>query len=111
MRKLRRSLGGLALCASTLAASLVYAAPQAAASPVTIQCSTWQYSTDPGMPIWDAPYAGAPSTRVDTTRNGGIVNVTGFSGNFRGGNFYTADRYRYANGWIYIGHIHYLGCW
>jgi hypothetical protein len=111
MRKLSRSLAALALGVTTFAASMVFAAPQANAAPLTIQCSTWQYATDGGMPIYDFPSAPPPSTRIDTTRNQGIVNVTGFQGNFRYGNFYTADRYRYATGWIYVGHIHYIRCW
>lgn len=110
MRGLRGLLSALAVCAATLTASAVYAVPADAAPHATIQCSTWQYVTDPGMPIYYG--AGTGSGRKDTTRNLGFVNVTGFSGNWRGGNFYTdPGPVWYTSGWIYVGHIHYVRCW
>ncbi|WP_145926702.1 hypothetical protein [Amycolatopsis orientalis] len=80
------------------------AAQQVAAVP----CSTWQYNTDAGKPI----YSGSNGTGlVGYTANGGFVNVTGFANDFRYGNFYNSSSAWYNVGYIYIAHIHYVRCW
>ena len=108
MTRLRTAVSAIAVAAAIFTASTLYAGPATAAT--TTACSTWQYVTDPGMPIYFG--AGTGTGRKDTTRNQGFVNVTGFSGNWRGGNFYTdPGPVWYTSGWIYVGHIHYVRCW
>ena len=110
MRKIGWYLSVLAISVSTLIAPTLHAAPAQAASPATRGCSTWQYVTDPGMPIYHGAETG--TGRKDTTRNQGFVNVTSISGDWRGGNFYTdPGPVWYTSGWIHIRHAHYVRCW
>ena len=80
----------------------------AGALPARAACSTWQYWTDYGAPIYQ--FAGGTGTATY-----GVVNVTQFSGDWRGGNFYwysaSGSAVRYNSGWIHISHIHYRQCW
>lgn len=93
MLKLKTSLA-----VAVLLGLMLIAAPAASADAMrgdaqsTVLCSTWQYVTDPGMPIYFGP--GTSSGRKETTRNQGFVNVRSFSGDWRGGNFYTDPRTR-----------------
>lgn len=111
MRKIRLMLTVAAVSMSALMASTAQAAPATQASARSaLNCSTWQYITDPGMPIYYG--AGDGTGRKDTTRNQGFVNVTSIVGDWRGGNFYTdPGPVWYTSGWIHISHVHYVGCW
>ncbi|WP_089962460.1 hypothetical protein [Lentzea xinjiangensis] len=74
-----------------------------------VPCSTWQYNTDDGKPIYSS---GAGYDLVGYTASDGFVNVTGFSGDFRYGNFYNSSGQRYqTEKWIHLTHIHYVRCW
>lgn len=122
MSQLTRSLRRIALTLTTAIVGFALAAgfaPNAAASTTLAQstanntvssCSTWQYWTDSGRPIY-----GAGSEGQIATTTFGVVNVTGLSGSWRWGNFYWYnDRgvaVRYATGWIHVTHIHYRQCW
>lgn len=103
MRRLGLLFGALA------AVILLLGTPAAAITPhaVPLPCSTWQYNTDAGKPI----YADTSGGLVGYTANGGFVNVTGFSGDFRYGNLYNSSGTWYNHGWIHITHIHYVRCW
>lgn len=103
MRRLGLLFGALAAALLLLGAPVASATPHAASIP----CSTWQYNTDAGKPIYSNPGSGL----VGYTANGGFVNVTGFSGDFRYGNFYNSSSTWYDIGWIHISHIHYVRCW
>ncbi|ONI92481.1 hypothetical protein ALI22I_03510 [Saccharothrix sp. ALI-22-I] len=106
MRKLGLLIGAIAAAFALAGAPVAAASPAPQAAP--IPCSTWQYNTDAGKPI----YSGSTGTGlVGYTANGGFVNVTGFNENFRGGNFYNSGGGWYNVGWIHISHIHYVRCW
>ena|SRR5690348_2625016 len=117
---LRRWMTTVALAAATAAALLATGSGTASAAPaapsgvmVPAGCSTYQYNTDPNMPIYAGP--GSGTGEIGRTVDIGIVNVTQFSGDWRYGNFYWIDSdgyaHRYNTGWIYVGHIHYIRCW
>ena len=109
----------LAACAAALmtpavAASAATDTSTAVAHTATVTgCSTYQYNTDPNMPIYSG--AGTGTGQVDSTYAIGIVNVYEFNGDWRKGNFYWIDRdggaHFYRTGWIHISHIHYVRCW
>lgn len=103
MRKTGQLLG------AAVAVFALIAAPTASAQAAPIPCSTWQYNTDAGKPIYSS---GAGYDLVGYTASGGFVNVTGFSGDFRYGNFYDSSGQRYqTEKWIHLTHIHYVRCW
>ncbi|WP_182887499.1 hypothetical protein [Microbispora sp. H10885] len=109
--KSKRLLGVLAACLTVSTVPPAAAAAKAGpAQPARAACSTWQYITDSGMPIYNG--AGTGTGVKDYTRSNGFVNITQFNGDWRGGNFYTdPGPVWYTSGWIHLTHIHYVRCW
>ncbi|MFI0482097.1 hypothetical protein [Actinomadura sp. 9N215] len=100
----------LTALAATTAIPLTVTPATATAAQPTRACSTWQYVTDPGKPIYNG--RGTSTGVKDYTRNNGFINATNVAGDWRTGTFYTdPGPDRYATGSIHISHVHYVRCW
>ena len=104
-------LAGIPLVAAWAPAAQAGTGPGDSGVIHTDACSTWQYSTDAGKPI----YSGQGTGYRGDTIGGGVVNVSTIDGSWRFGNFYYFDpqgnAHRYNTGWIHVTHIHYIRCW